>query len=658
MDTKAAIAAVLAAALVIGATPALAALATSTTPIQGETPLSTDQTPTVILADTSGTTNVDLVDYAQGSTLDIETAEGNITVTGDDGASARLATTDITGTQTQVTQISAGSNWLNLNPEDKNRMDVRGDADALAFEDITADDGTTDIQLTGTQGGTAEVRLYGLDADTEYGLYDRSRDQWLGGFTTDGTGDSGAVQVDMPAGSHSLEVRTATARPPGLSNPRPDGGVTAKPTQLQVDVDAEAYNVTVDFYLEGSPVGSDELGSDGTASTGVNIATLTDKNWSAVATDGLGQTDTINATIVTPKNLTLREEHAPQQRVNATATLRFFTAQGDVVVERQAQNGTLDMTGLPASEFVLSVDDVSDHYPRRVYLDSIFTQQNAFLLNSTVANRSQNEAIRSRFIYEDLTGRFPRPDTTIQLQRPLDLNGDNTSRYRTISGDFWGASNEYEDILEFGVRYRIKLVNRETGESLIQGHHVPTEELTNTIRVSGLVEEADNATGVVGLAQLNESAQTLDIAYRDPAAQTDTFAVRVENQSGGVLFADTVNTTLGTYTRSLALNSSEAEQSWVVVFDAGDRHRSAIPVGPGTIGLPVPVPGWLLTLLMTMSVTFIGALYGPRTALLGAWAMVFAAAGIAMFGWAFSTASVVIAALVAVGATFLTRALP
>jgi len=134
--------------------------------------------------------------------------------------------------------------------------------------------------------------------------------------------------------------------------------------------------------------------------------------------------------------------------------------------------------------------------------------------------------------------------------------------------------------------------------------------------------------------------------------------VRVENQSGGVLFADTVNTTLGTYTRSLALNSSEAEQSWVVVFDAGDRHRSAIPVGPGTIGLPVPVPGWLLTLLMTMSVTFIGALYGPRTALLGAWAMVFAAAGIAMFGWAFSTASVVIAALVAVGATFLTRALP
>jgi len=64
------------------------------------------------------------------------------------------------------------------------------------------------------------------------------------------------------------------------------------------------------------------------------------------------------------------------------------------------------------------------------------------------------------------------------------------------------------------------------------------------------------------------------------------------------------------------------------------------------------MPDWLMSLLLTMAVTFVGALYGPRTALMGAWAMVFVAAGVSMFGWAFSSASVVVAAVTFVERTF------
>jgi hypothetical protein len=68
------------------------------------------------------------------------------------------------------------------------------------------------------------------------------------------------------------------------------------------------------------------------------------------------------------------------------------------------------------------------------------------------------------------------------------------------------------------------------------------------------------------------------------------------------------------------------------------------------------MPSWALTLLMSMLVTFVGGLYGPRTALLGAWAMVFVAGGAALFGLAFGGPSVIIAALIAGGATFVSRA--
>lgn len=658
MNTKTAIAAVLAAALVIGATPALASLAANTTPIAGETPVSTDQTPTIILADTSGTTNVDLSDYSQGSTLDIETAEGNITVTGDDGASARLATADIEGTQTQVTQISAGSNWVNLNPADKQRMDVRGDADALAFESITVDDGNTDIQLTGTQGGTAELRLYGLSATTDYGLYDASRDEYLGAFTTDASG-VGQTDVRMPDGSHALQLRTASQDDaPTLSNPSPTGQVTSQPASLSVNVKGHAWPVNVSFYLDGSFVGSDTLTSNGTASTSVGATTLGEHTWTANSTDGLDQQTNLSATYETPSNIRLLEEHAPQQLVNnSTVTIRFFTTDGDVAIQRQTSDGRLDLDGLPDSAFVMFIES-PDHYDRRIFLQSIFNQKNAYLLNETEFSRADNDAIRSRFVYEDLTGEFPREDTTIQIERAIDLDGDDESQFRVVAGDYWGASNEFQDILEYGERYRIVLVNQETGARTVQGTHHPIEDLTHTIRLSGLVEEAADASSVVGLAELNESSQVIDLAYGDPGNQTESLTVRIENQSGGVLFNDTVNTTLGTYSNSVSLNSSEVDQDWIVIFDAGERHRSAIPVGSGAIGLPVAVPSWLLTLLMSMAVTFVGALYGPRTALLGAWAMVAAAGGIAMFGWAFSTASVVIAALVAVAVTLLAASFP
>jgi hypothetical protein len=113
------------------------------------------------------------------------------------------------------------------------------------------------------------------------------------------------------------------------------------------------------------------------------------------------------------------------------------------------------------------------------------------------------------------------------------------------------------------------------------------------------------------------------------------------------------------------LTSSQQEKDWTVVFTAdtdgdgdGDRHHSAIPVGSGSVVLPVAVPPWIMTSLMALLVTFVGGLYGPRTSLLGAWAMVFVVAGAAMFGWAFSGPSVIVVGLVAAAATFYQRAVP
>ncbi|MFW5956772.1 MAG: hypothetical protein ACOCQY_05150, partial [Halorhabdus sp.] len=333
---------------------------------------------------------------------------------------------------------------------------------------------------------------------------------------------------------------------------------------------------------------------------------------------------------------------------------------GEIAIERETDDGTIDMEGLPDSEFVVFAESES-HYDRTVYVDSIFEQEDMFLLNESEFPRNEtvDEAVASRFVYEDLTGEFPREDTTIQIQRAIDLNDDGESEWMTIAGDYWGSSNEFETMLEDGARYRIMLVNQETGDDYTAGTHIPTEDLTQSIRVTGLVVESGNASGVFADAELNESEERIDIGYNDPRNETEQLDISIESRDGDeVLYNDSVDGPLGTYSNTVDLNESELESDWVVRFDAGDRHQSALPVGSGSVSLPLSVPGWLMTFLASMAVTFVGALYGPRTAILGAWAMVFVAAGIAMFGWAFSGASVLVAALVATGVTLMSRALP
>jgi len=337
--------------------------------------------------------------------------------------------------------------------------------------------------------------------------------------------------------------------------------VTSQPSALSVDVDADAYPATVEFTLDGQSVGTDTVTSDGTASTSISADDLGEYQWSATVTDGVAQTDSVSASFETPSDLTLREEHDPDDVADdTTATLRFFTVDGDIAIERESTDGKINLTGLPNSPFVLFVQS-DDYYNRRVYIESIFEQQDVFLLNSTEYARGDNDAIRSRFVYEDLTGQFPREDTTIQIQRAIDINDNGTAQYRTVTGDFWGASSEFEAILQYGIRYRILLTNRETGQTTVAGSHFPTEDLSQTIRVSGLVAEAANASGIYSNARFNDTDQDIEIAYRDPADKTDSLRIIVESRDGSQeLYNQTVTSSLGMYSNTIQLNDSRGQR--------------------------------------------------------------------------------------------------
>lgn len=626
-------------------------------PYEGAEVFGVSDGPEVVLV-AEDETDVNLEDMFAGDELDIQTSEGSIVVGGDPGVSAELDVTEIEGEQTVVTDISGGADWLELDPGDKQRLNVRGDVDAVQFGNVTVDDGQTDLEIVGTDGGAAEIRLYGLPENEPIALYDPNTGSVAHYDTTSGAGVlESSVTLDSP--NQAFEVRTEDSfDAPTLGNPDPEGEVIEIPEELSIDVTTHAYPAEVTFSFEGDHVDTVDVDENETVSVPVDVEDLGGYEWSATVEDAIGQTETRTVQFETPKELTIREEHDHQTIVNSsTTTLRFYTADGEIAIQRQTSDGTIDMEGLPNAEFVVFIES-EEHYDRRVFLNTIFEQSDLYVLNETEYPRGENKAIASRFVYTDLTGQYPRRDTTLQVQRAIDETGDGSSEWRTVAGDFWGAGGEFEVVLERGERYRLFVENQETGDTDVVGTHIPTEDLTQEIRTSGLTQEADAASGVYANAQLDAENSVIEVVYNDPADETDELDIEIVSQQGGeILFNETVDGPLGPYQGVVALNESQLEDDWIVEIHS-NRHQSAVPVGSGSITLPVNVPGWLLTLLMAMTVTFVGALYGPRTALLGAWAMVFVASGVAMFGWAFGWPSILAATLIAIGATFYARVFP
>jgi len=268
--------------------------------VDGTIPLGADNGPTVIL-ETDGQTDVNLEDaWNTSGELDIETESGNITVGGDPGANATIHVSEIEGTTTRATNLSGGSDWLYLNPYDKQRVDVRGDVDAIQFQSVAVDDGSRDLTVEGTDGGTAELAIHDLTAGESYALADPTTGQVLATADADGSGVL-STTMTLDSASQPVAVRTQDSyAAPTVSNPTPDGEVTELPDELSVDVDADAYPADVTFTLEGSEVGTVTMTEDGTATTSVDVSELGTYNWSASVEDGVGQTDSVDATFETP----------------------------------------------------------------------------------------------------------------------------------------------------------------------------------------------------------------------------------------------------------------------------------------------------------------------------------------------------------------------
>lgn len=515
-------------------------------------------------------------------------------------AGAASVTVDrFTGSWTNVSAVNATTADLTVDPDDKSAVTISGQITALRYRTDSAtalDDGQVDFVYSA--GGSGTLTLRSLPADTTVSAVTASGDP-LGSVTTDGTGTA-----TFSLSSHTdAKVLLFSSSAPTLSNPDPSGKVSSYDGNISITVNdtdfdtPHADSVTVEAINDsGGTIGTATISSNQTitfdysAPPGKNNVTWT-------ATDAYDNTGSYTQEFTTPSVLYVYNETNSSALVDNT-TLRFrFFGEGDTVVQRTVSDGTVSLSGLPANErFVVTVSDENeDFYYRRIIVTSVYQQEEIYLLPRSAA------AVQIEFRFYDYTGgQFPPQNTRLYIEAPItkDFDGDGTNEtnYQVIFGDNFGSAGSFPAVLAKSERYRLRIVNQD-GDQRILGTYVADNDDVAPITVKGLEFTPPQGQGYDTTLTVSSDPRKLTWKYMDPSGKTEDLSVRVVNESGAVIYKDSVSGTVENY--SVYDIPLDNETTYTLNWSAtrgGTQIGAVRPIGGGAIGMEIPLQtDWLGT---------------------------------------------------------------
>lgn len=604
--------------IVIGAVavPVIATHLSNDVAVSGPVPLGAPNGLTVTL---NGTTNADLSDFTQGTdTIVLTTEAGNATVQAAGPANITIHKDDITGTWTNASGIDAASNPITIDPEDKQSVVVGGNIETVNFtaaSRVQIDDDTADFKYSGPSG-TSRVTLSGVPADTQIAAIDAATGNVLDAATSDGTGR--ITFSALTNSEHTVELHSGDSEP-SLSNPQPQGPQSTFPTTLSVDVDDGDFpedNVTVEFFLDGSSVGTDELSDAGTASTSIAAPSSGSHTVRAEAQDSYGNTNTLNWTFSTPDNLTIRNATAPYAIIDdRVVNVTFF--QGDQIITRSTTTGNVSLEGLDTSKQIVVQARAAGYNDSYTVIDDITQQSTLYMLNTSV------DTVQVRFVLDDQTGGlFEDNNATLYIQKPINRTG--TTQWHTVHADEFGVAG-VTTWLEDGQRYRL-IVKNDQGDQRMLGTYDADVSETRELTVGTVPPPPaeDDPAYLINAEYLNiSSGEYVRFQFNDSDMLTDSVTVKIveRGNESNVLFTNTTfGGPLGTVGLTELVPANQTDNDWVVkawVERNGTYSLHTIPVGPQRPVLS-EMPWWLKIIISVGTIWIVAGLFSQLNGDVGA----------------------------------------
>ena len=475
--------------------------------------------------------------------------------------------------------------------------------------DVTVQSGNpfgspTSVTIEGIRfnGSSAEARIDAFDSggwtnlsqiQAESGRVgvDRPDEDEIG---VSGTVDSVSVRaMDLTRGADQPDLVSSAGGQWSLSIP--NTGFQEETTVVVRDTDTD------------QPVGSAQVKADG-----------------SVTIDGLDSVDSAALDVEKgPSVLSVFNASQPTQLADGvTLTVRVFDQEGQVY-QREVTDGTMPLSGIPTDQpltITIQEDSTEKYVYRRTVIESVFDQQEVYLLSSQNTN-----VANVIFELDDRTGDYPPVDTILYVKRPVtkdfDSDGTNETRYQNVVGDTFG-SGTFPTVLEANERYRLVVQNQQ-GQQRVIGSYTAQLDDRSTIRITGIDIPIDGDSGYA--AGMNSFQQDTDddgveenyirYTYRDPSKQTESLTwTLTSDKNDSTIEQGSTTGPLGTYIVTTqvphSVENTSYELDWTGQREQSDGSDEEIggTVWAGDVpNIPLPIdPQWLELLGIVLIVGMAG----------------------------------------------------
>jgi len=436
---------------------------------------------------------------------------------------------------------------------------------------------------------------------------------------------NGTVQanVTVPDGQHSWNVTaedgygntdtsatssfTVDHYNPTVSNINPSGSLSSNPTQISADVSDKDFafdgdTLTVEFFVDGSLESTQTITSNQTVTANMPSSGQTGGSHDILVnvTDDYGQETVGTSSYQVPNDFFVRNETNHSELISADGEIRIFGE--NQIYTRTAPNGRIDLTGLPVNQdFIVEVEPTESNFTERtVYLQSIYDQQSAYVLNT-----SAYPTITSRFRLDDPTATFSS-QSVLAIQRGINISGNLT--FQTVVADRFGTDGVTAE-LQNDTRYRLRAISDDDNQKVGAYRAIQSE----TVQVTpGNADVGLNQTeyGIAYGAELNN--RTLEYQYVDPQDQTDQLTVFIHERGDNtnLLQPNETEFNLGNYSGQASLSANESQKEWVVEFIInrnGNTSTEEQTVSNQKDLTPPVDQGWQLVLGIALLILFAGA---------------------------------------------------
>lgn len=492
-----------------------------------------------------------LADTNDDGTFETEAASSTYTTSGN--KSLDISGTSSTDWRVNVTFVPTGENptaelhdeavlFTNHGPE-ANNASASPDGASTNNEDVQLSIDVADGEFPLAQGDQVGVEFYvnGSLVATKQVTSNQTVSTTAGGLSNgshtwhveldddyDGTASSTTFTFDVLHYAPSLDNSSVS--------PADGADLTDRSVTLSIDAEDVDFaepsgdSVDLEYFLDGSSVGTDTITSNGTSSLATTVSTGGEHTWYVVATDEYGLSQrSANFTMNVPAAIEIRNETGEHELINNSVTVegRFFS--GDLIFERSTTTGKINMTGLPADrEYVLTITSPK-HYTRTVVIRSLYEQSTIYLL------QENQSAHLTEFQIDDQSGDYSPASSTIFVEKPI--NESSTLTWTTIAGDTFGAEGSFKVYLQSDKRYNISVENEfdetaELGPYVADSAGVKVLTITedDTIEVDELEVFAtfDPAVGWLGVT----NASILNVTIRSDQGELSSYTWTVTHTNG------------------------------------------------------------------------------------------------------------------------------